>query len=123
MGQVTDRHAGSAGLSRRPAGSDSDRASAGDQTPAAGGAGTPASPGTGARAPRYLLAIAVALILVVAGAAIALHYARTLATVTVSGPPAGQKTATLPTQELARVAAAALAQRSHNCGNHIQRKR
>ena len=112
MGQVTDRHAGSAGPGRRPAGSDSDRAPAGDQPPAGGDAVTPASPGTGSRAPRYLLAIAAALILVVAGggagAATALHYARTPATVTVSGPPAGQKTPTLPAQQLARVAAAAL---------------
>ncbi|HUY49371.1 MAG TPA: trypsin-like peptidase domain-containing protein [Streptosporangiaceae bacterium] len=114
MGQATDDQAGLAGLgSQQPASGDSDGAApAGHQPPAGGEAGTPAGPGPGSRAPRYLLAIAAALVLVVAGggagAAIALHYAGNGTTVTASAPPAGQNTATMPTQELARVAAAAL---------------
>jgi putative serine protease PepD len=98
--------------SQQPATSNSGLAAPPGQQPASAQAVPPPGPVLGPGAGRYLLGILAALVLVVAGggagAAIALHYAGNTTTVTASAPPAGQDTAAVPAQELAKVAAAVL---------------
>jgi putative serine protease PepD len=114
MGQVTGDRTGLAGLASGHVADGGGEAAlpAGQQPARSGPAASPPTPSPGSRAARYLLTLAAAMALVVAGggvgAAIALHYAGNTTTVTASAPPAGQNTAIMPTQELARAVAGVL---------------